>query len=148
MKKVIYGLIVIVFWSCTSTNKISYQLNSLYVDYNEYHEKGFFVSESNSVSFDYQSIGSIIVQSREGFEIVGSTLSAGFNKYGSVSEIEVPKYGKYKNASLKEAFDELYKIALEKGANGVINFKSEYRAYNPEYNNLEIWVLTGMLIKM
>src|SRR5690606_19343858 len=69
MKKLLWMLSVAFFASC-ATNKMAlpepYTTVSI-VDYKFYTERGFFITESNSVSFEYTPVSSIVVKSVPGF---------------------------------------------------------------------------------
>ncbi|MDR0681615.1 MAG: hypothetical protein LBG15_07200, partial [Dysgonamonadaceae bacterium] len=60
MKKAALVLILTVFTSCVP-GRMGYHTNTYIIDYSVFTEKGFFVSESNSVSFDYRPLGSLHV---------------------------------------------------------------------------------------
>jgi uncharacterized protein YbjQ (UPF0145 family) len=94
-----------------------------YIDYSLYSEKGFFITESNSVSFEYESIASITMTDESGS--INSDL---------------------KHPDLNKMIEDLYQLAIKKGANGVINLKIEYWRIReiPFGYGLNI---TGMLIK-
>ena len=134
MKKVLLLAVMALFLnSCVTIGK--YMVNYVTIDYSKYTEKGFFITESNSVNFDYKPIGSISIESVSGNVAVESN--------DSYSE-------HYKPASLKDAFDKLHTIGLEKGANGVINVKMDYLNSFKDPSSGVIymgrWVVTGMLI--
>ena len=54
-------LIVILATSCATVKLPQPYSYSNYIDYSAFTEQGIFVTESNSVSFDYQQLGSISV---------------------------------------------------------------------------------------
>ena len=57
MKKIIISFIILLFFSsCMST----YRSYTIVVDYSRYAANGFFITESNSVSFEYMPVGSVI----------------------------------------------------------------------------------------
>ena len=92
------------------------------LDYTEFTSKGFFVTESNSVSFDYDAIGSVIGENYGGYEVLYKKDQMGDDTYSRLTEIKV-KYGKYLPAKADVALREMILKAMEKGANGVINVR-------------------------
>jgi uncharacterized protein YbjQ (UPF0145 family) len=71
------------------------------LNYNEF--KGLFISEANSVSFEYEPLGS-----------VNSVVESGYRKR------------KYIRATAEDALYVLCKEAEKNGANGIINLKITY----------------------
>lgn len=59
MKKVFYLFVVIVLSSCITLPSVSY-INTL--DYRPLTDNGLFVTEANSVSFEYKAIGSLYAE--------------------------------------------------------------------------------------
>jgi len=136
MKKImLFAVISVLFSSCVVVSK--YRLTAYVFDYSKYNEKNFFITESNSVNFNYKPIGSISV----------TTVS------GSIERDPEKVYlyydpSTYKEAKLEDAFKKLYEVAIEKGANGVINvqttFTGEFTIGNIIYPNK--CTVSGMLI--
>lgn len=89
-------------------------------DYSSLTDKGIFVTEANSVNFDYTPIGSV----------VSTTLSG------------IDDLGRYV-LNMDKAFDNIAEELLKKEANGLINLKimSSY------VNNLYYITITGMAIR-
>lgn len=92
------------------------------LDYTEFTSKGFFVTESNSVSFDYEAIGSVIGENYGGYEVSSKKNKMSEDTYSRLTEITV-KYGKHIPARADVALREMILKAMEKGANGVINVR-------------------------
>lgn len=140
MKKATLFLFFIaaIFSSCAPSMGKYYMYTSV-VDYSRYSQKGFFITESNSVSFEYTPIGSIYV------EVV-----SGDTPIPAKDEMSYETYV-FKAANLDDAFQKLVDAGMKRDANGVINVKTEH--YKPYYNKEEnkiigdSWVVTGMLIK-
>jgi uncharacterized protein YbjQ (UPF0145 family) len=111
------------------------------VDYSKYMSRGFFITEANSVSFDYESIGSVTAGVESGWEILDTTTKTTTSKddvYGSSTKTKI-KYGEYIQAELDDAIEELYSTSIELGADGVINFSIR--------SSLGEYVVSGMAIK-
>lgn len=111
------------------------------IDYSDYLSKGFFITESNSVNFDYEPIGSVTSVVKSGWEVLNQTkqrVTSVDDVYGSYNRSKV-KYGDYVSATLEDAIEDLYSAAIALGANGVINFR--VTSTEGEY------VASGMLIK-
>lgn len=102
MKKyLLLMLIAIGLASCSTVEQFT--LTDV-TDYSAFTNRGIFVTESNSVNFDYEPLGSVI-------SITQSALSSfGFKGY-----IDVDK-----------AFNEIATKIEAKGANGLINLKISY----------------------
>ena len=115
------------------------------VDYSALTDRGIFVTESNSVSFDYEPIGSVYVNayggwvrkdgkpreddSKEDYYILGSS---------SKKVYQLPSY--------EECFIRLAEKLNEMGANGIINLKFNWSksVFDQTIDNLYI---SGMAIK-
>lgn len=148
MKKIISFCVVFLFVTSCTTYKIPYRRYSAAIDFSAYAQKGFFITESNSVSFPYEPVGSISAVVSSGYEILNSeNLKSNDDVYGSYKKI---KYGKMIDASLNDALDELYNSALRLGADGIINFRSEYvpSLYNKAVLiTPDSYVVSGMAIR-
>jgi hypothetical protein len=96
------------------------------IDYTTLTDKGIFVTESNSVNFDYKSIESITAESVSGWS----------KKKGDYQREE---------CSAKEAFDLIVEELQSIEADGLINLKFEYI---PKTERTESKVIvSGMAIK-
>lgn len=89
-------------------------------DYYPLTSKGVFVTESNSVSFDYETIGSLYAQSRGGW----------INK-------------KYSSPSLQALYNEVLSELGKMKANGIVNLKLSISGSGTS----EMLSLTGMAIR-
>lgn len=116
--------------------------------YQRYSDAGFFITESNTVSFDYVPVGSVVVRQTAGVmsdtEIISQNVpeKRGYDElYG---ELEKKRHSNsWKLPSDYTALDAVYKVAKEQNADGIINLKITM----PEVNNADIIELSGMLIK-
>ena len=97
------------------------------LDYSEYSKNGFFITESNSVSFDYTPLATVVVTMQrrvdEEWVYVNGTMCRSENR---------PTAAKVLNKAVEEA--------KQLGANALINLKLE------PLNTTGI-MLTGMAIK-
>ena len=150
-------LSVLCISSVSCTPKFSSKV--YYTDYQRYSDAGFFITESNTVSFDYVPVGSVVVRQTAGVmsdtEIISQNVpeppspSQGANRRGEVlwemfGELEKKRHSNsWKLPSDYTALDAVYKVAKEQNADGIINLKITM----PEVNNADIIELSGMLIK-
>lgn len=121
MKKyLLLFLLAPIFVSCYMPIK-SYK-NTIVIDYAYYMQNGFFITESNSVSFEYKPIGSVMTTVKG-----EKRTDRGRQSY-----------------SVYDAMDEFANQCYSLGANGVIGFRIHY-SYDKEYGlGYEI---TGMAIQ-
>lgn len=139
-------LSVLCISSVSCTPKFSSKV--YYTDYQRYSDAGFFITESNTVSFDYIPVGSVVVRQTAGVmsdtEIISQNVpeKRGYDElYG---ELEKKRHSNsWKLPSDYTALDAVYKVAKEQNADGIINLKITM----PEVNNASIIELSGMLIK-
>ena len=139
-------LSVLCISSVSCTPKFSSKV--YYTDYQRYSDAGFFITESNTVSFDYVPVGSVVVRQTAGVmsdtEIISQNIpeKRGYDElYG---ELEKKRHSNsWKLPSDYTALDAVYKVAKEQNADGIINLKITM----PEVNNADIIELSGMLIK-
>lgn len=139
-------LSVLCISSVSCTPKFSSKV--YYTDYQRYSDAGFFITESNTVSFDYIPVGSVVVRQTAGVmsdtEIISQNVpeKRGYDElYG---ELEKKRHSNsWKLPSDYTALDAVYKVAKEQNADGIINLKITM----PVVNNADIIELSGMLIK-
>jgi uncharacterized protein YbjQ (UPF0145 family) len=125
MKKVIFILIAAISFGLTGciTKRYAEYSGTLY--YDEFDD--FFITESNSVSFDYEPIGSVTAIAESGY-----------------------LKRKYIRATANDALRVLYNEAEKNGANGIINLKITYNWEYDKYGNmisLSSIAVTGMAIR-
>lgn len=132
---------------CSSCAKSYYGIYTGFVDYTPYSDKGFFLTESNSVSFEYTPIGSVVVNVCSGYanvEVVQPDAQHSVKKDRTQIKVEE----KWKKADMSDVVGYAVQIAKEKGGNGIINIKSE-----PEFvvisgkRYISGYVLRGMIIR-
>lgn len=148
MKKIIPFLVVLLFATSCTTYKIPYRRYSDAIDFSAYAQKGFFITESNSVNFSYDPVGSISAVVSSGYEVLNSEKSkSNDDVYGAFQKI---KYGKMIDASVNDALDELYNSARRLGADGIINFRSDYIPATFQKGVLvspDSYIVSGMAIR-
>jgi uncharacterized protein YbjQ (UPF0145 family) len=127
--KTIKFLLFIAIVSFLSGCQVSYPAitYSTFIDYSFYTKKRFFMSESSSVNFDYNPVGSVAGVSR----IIGSSP-------GSIALNQ-------NSASVEDALDAAYEEAVKQGANGIINLTYDY-TFSPDGYIARV-VVKGMAIK-
>lgn len=144
MKKHLFTLMVIVL-ICSSCQTSPYIQKVNYLDYSFFKERNFFITETNTVSFPYESLGSIYVIVRSG-KLYKTT---DFDEPDSYKPMYQRK-GKYKRATLEDAYQLIYDSAKEKGANGILRFKIEYLTLGTNAGKdkpIDSYIITGMTIK-
>lgn len=91
------------------------------IDYSVLTSKGLFVTESNSVSFNYQAIGSVIAEETGGWipkNGAQSSTNVSDEYYVGSSTRKV-----YKKPDVQVTFDNIAEQLSSIGANGIINLK-------------------------
>lgn len=153
MKKFLF-ITSIVFLLSSCAVKYPYRQYSAVVDFTEYTNQGFFITESNSVSFDYDPIGSVSSVVKSGYEVLGQEMSAKGNMKDDVYYHENTgklKFGKYISANIEDALSELVNASKELGANGIINLEVNYiSATYDKYGDVaspSSYIVSGMAIK-
>ncbi|MDE6237847.1 MAG: hypothetical protein K2M45_08270 [Muribaculaceae bacterium] len=113
-----------------------------FLDYSTFADKGFFITESNTVPFDYKPIGSVYVEQHSGMVNVSvepkgdprlSDAIYGEDRRGSTKK-------KWSNVSSDTALQSVFQAGQSVGADGIINLHIEGNAGQGI-------ILTGMLIK-
>lgn len=133
----------------------------------DYHSAGLggkvFLTESNSVSFDYTPIASITVHERSGQVKSDKQIEQkeqgkqkrerpkGDDIYGEWESNKEPKVLKgWRNTSFQSALEKASRTAIEMGGDAIINLQMQYIPYvegspNQEFNN-QVYV-KGMVVK-
>ena len=128
MKKVLLSILFVgLLTSCVTPKLPEPYGTSTILDYSPLTSKGFYVTESNSVSFDYQAIAS-----------VSATEVAGWVKKdkkqvisdGTLRKNVKPSSGKYIRVSpdINAAMDRMVEILRTVGANGIINLNIQWES--------------------
>lgn len=146
-------LIVVVLSSCATLPSPQSYVGM--IDYTELTQRGLFVTESNSVSFDYEPIGSIYAEETDGWIKKSQVKEESKSKkkdiysddYYSSSRLE---FGKKEfmpadvNRVLQSVADQLKRV----GANGIINMKIDYiKIPLSKELSLNRIIVSGMAIK-
>lgn len=148
--------LIIVLLVLVATNSCSFKYPYIQrvgiLDYSEYAQKGFFITEATSVNFEYTPIGSMSAKSESGYEVLSIKKQEGLldDVYLQNPESRLKmKYGKYVVATPEKAIEELYKRAIECKANGVIGLKvSPITTYYKNIGNVVTgYFVTGMAIR-
>ena len=156
MKKlfVFASLAFVLLLSGCSALKMPYMSRATVLDYSEYTNKGFFLSEANSVNFEYKALGSITAVTDGGYVVVSTKERKDMKDdvYTSSKPSAKIKYGPYKSASPADALSTLCDKAMEIGANGVINININYipATYDPKTRAIltpDSFVISGMAIR-
>ena len=152
MKKILLltvSMMTLFLSSCVVIPKPVYSSDVYYLDYFKLgHDGKILLSESNSYSGEYQSIGSIIVEQISGYEqILVSTSTSneriGDDIYGEKNVVKKKakyKLGEFKEANFSSALEEAVAVAEEMGGNAIINLKIT----TPVDSSVRV---TGMVIK-
>ncbi|NDV46626.1 hypothetical protein D0T49_06160 [Paludibacter sp. 221] len=121
MRKLLFLLFIsLLLFSCKIV-KFYPETYSNALDFKSYTEKGFFITTSPSVNFDYEPIG-----------MVSSSARSGYNK-----ELKENKSKRvYFRANPSDALNELHREAIKRGANGVIDLKIYYETADVK----NIWI--------
>ncbi|MDX3913813.1 MAG: membrane lipoprotein lipid attachment site-containing protein [Pseudosphingobacterium sp.] len=131
MKRILFALTGVSLLSACSI----YQQPAIYeasgIDYSKYSSNGFFISESNSVSFDYVPISSVSATVADGYvqkSIDGLQRKSNQKKdnvYSDKSPVNSERFskGEYVEFTVSDAVELLYKRSTDLGANGIINLK-------------------------
>ncbi len=119
-----------------------------FLDYAQAGGSEVFISEANTVNFDYTPLGSIIVEETPGMVTVRGNVSEKENKrmrddiYGEESGRKNMKV--YSNASTQSALNYAVQEVKAIGGDGLINLKFSTQL---DKNSRVIVVISGMVIK-
>lgn len=128
--------------------KILYTESVGFVDYSSYLKDGIFLTESNSVSFDYDAMGSVTVVVYSGDVSVkdGDKITKADDIYGTDKYVKSKMV--WRAASPEGALDAAVAKAVEKGGDGLINIKisptTEIGNYKAPRSG---FLVTGMAIR-
>lgn len=116
-----------------------------YIDYQKAGNGKVFITESNSVSFEYMPLGTILVEETPGFvEVTVPTTEKERQDdplYGSGASTKTVK--KYSNATAQSALNYAAEEALTLGGDGIINLRLSSYYVGKE----RIVQVSGMVIK-
>lgn len=119
-KQLLFAGMVLCMTSCVSYEQFTV---TNVVDYSEFSQRGIFVTESNSVNFDYQPLGSVVSVT-----------------YGNSSDNIIYKTS---HVDVSKAFEEIASKINAIGGNGVINLNIRFSATNSR----SMMTVSGMAIR-
>lgn len=145
-KFIFLTLSLLVLSSCSTPIKYCEMVG--YIDYSQYASRGVFISESNSVNFEYEPLGSISVLVEDGYK--KGIRPSRYNDdilYDEKNNSE--KYEYWAKASYGSALNVAVDSVISKGGNGIINLKISHtvQPINTKEQYRNIIFLTGMAIK-
>lgn len=140
---------LLIVTSCTAPTKTSYR-KTFVIDYSRYNKQGFYITESNSVSFDYEPIGSVITVLKGLDNLTQVEVHNEYSDTDAQLSVRTNRVPKTKTKSIKEeytiydAIDEFASQCKQIGSNGVIRFRIKYISDSYFGDGYEI---SGMAIK-
>lgn len=144
-KIITIALASVLFTACAP--KIYYTTQTSIIDYQAYANEGFFLTESNAVSFDYTPIGSVFTIVESGIANEKQVPSR-FKTYDFEGKPMMETVREWKSASPDDAIQAAIADAKAKGANGIINLKISSTSYVAKNGKQAVTItLTGMAIK-
>ena len=157
MKKCLLLIVcVLAFASCATQKPMPPFTTASLLDYSILTERGIFVTESNSVGFDYETVGSVLVKGYGGYVKKASkkekreriVTQDDYYIHDEGFPITKGKY-QYIEPSLVDAMITLGDYLKDVGANGIINIKVTVMPedINDDTNNKDKIVITGMAIR-
>lgn len=132
MKKVLFLILSIGLFTACVTPKMPEPYGfSSFLDYSPLTGRGIYVTESNSVSFDYKTLGSVSATEVGGWVKKGkeqrtareSNKSKDDDMYVGIDRNQYTGKNAYVTPSLDVAMERMANTLKEVGANGIINLK-------------------------
>lgn len=147
MKKlnVLIAAAALIMSGCSPIIRTPEEFSSGITDYSIFAKKGFFITESNSVNFEYQPIGSVYVKQQAGYEVLSNTAkqkvySDDVTGGQLTKDFNTMKIGStFIPLDINRGLKEIYIQSEKAGSNGIINLKITH--WNGGYS------ITGMAIK-
>ena len=129
MKKTLYLFALILLSGCSYLRQPVSQVTYAF-DYKKYTDEGFFITESNSVSFDYKPVSSVHSIFLSGFELKEpkAAKQGSDDLYGEANPLPQTT-NKYIQATQEKVIEELYKKAKSLNANAMINLQVKVISY-------------------
>ena len=130
--------------SCVSVPKFTQVAYAL--DYQKAGKGRVFITESNSVNFDYEPIASLVVVEEEGKSVskVEIAEEKGDEVYGPQSTIKVKTKG-WRDANLYSALEFAVEQCEKMGGDGIINLRN--RTITNSVGHVTSVEVTGMVIR-
>ena len=135
MKKLVFLILTIgVFTACVTPKMPEPYGFSSFLDYSPLTNNGIYVTESNSVSFDYKTVGSVSVTEVGGSVKKGKepkttrkpNKSNSDDMYVGIDKSQYTGKNVYVTPSLDVAMERMANTLKEFGANGIINLKVQW----------------------
>lgn len=138
------GILAALLTSCAP--KMQYVASSTYINYQTYAEQGMYITESNSVSFDYTPLGSVSAIVFPGY--VKATRPSQY-KYEDLNGNQqlTEDYNKWQPADVSDAIALAVEKAKQQGGNGIINFKVQPTSESDGKTVRHGYLVTGMVIR-
>lgn len=139
MKKITF--ICVIAMAALSSCVAPFEQNAKFIDYSAFPD--MFITESNSVNFEYQPIASIYVD-----EVSGEYKQKDKKKKKSNNEVYGDEFetgpGNYRFADPQSALNFAIEKARLAGGNGIINLKIDKTRTK---DKRPVFIVTGMVIK-
>mgnify|MGYP005878621111 CR=1 FL=1 len=158
MKKLLVLIFALLSLVACTTVKLPIPVSSSgFIDYLPLTSRGIYVTESNSVSFDYEAIGSIYVTENGGWVRTSKDKNIKEEKRKKHLNVEDDSYYTPENSEISSgkstyispdvviAMENMAQELKKTGANGIINLKIEYTREG--VLNIEKITISGMAIK-
>jgi hypothetical protein len=132
MKKLVFLILVVGLFTACVTPKMPEPYGfSSFLDYSPLTDKGIFVTESNSVSFDYKTLGSVsatevagwVKKGKEPKTIRNLDKNREDDMYIGTDKNQYTGRNVYVAANVDMAMERIISTLQEIGANGIINLK-------------------------
>lgn len=145
MKRTIITIAIVTALLTSCAPNIQYVASSSYINYQTYAEQGVYITESNSVSFDYTPLGSVSAVVFPGY--VKSTRLSQY-KYEDLNGNPQPTetYNKWQSADVTDAIALAVEKAKQQGGNGIINFRVQPTSESNGKTVRHGFLVTGMVI--
>jgi len=141
MKKLLLILFAACLASCSTYGPV---VN--FVDYSTYNEQGVFLTESNSVSFEYEPVGSVNVLLYSGYAKQDPAKQTSLKQQGvDPRAMVVGSPSVYRSATAQEALKIAVDQAQKNGANAIINLSYEFIPSGK--NSPAGWFVSGMAVR-
>lgn len=143
MKRYLSAAIMVALFSSCAIKPV-YQKQISVIDYSVYNKQGIFLTESPSVSFPYDPIGSVLVTLKDGNVAIHNGVA-----YQMQVDDDVEYIGKkqYKYASSADALQELTDLTKKLGADAVVGLKLEYKIESSKDYARGVVIVSGMAVK-
>lgn len=152
MKKLYFILAIAMIAAITSCTSVKFGHTTSYLDYSRFSDQGFFVTEANTVPFDYTPVGSMSVTEYSGmddskeFRQTRENLKEGKKFDDGIYDSKTPKNkSKWHTANVNSALDAIVERARIAGGNGLMDMQ-----ITPVFNKngtVAAITVSGMIIR-